>query len=157
MVQEKVSTLILETHQGYHEQVLLSEWMTAGHNGQHVEKWATTLYSWITVTIEHTPASLMDSTFERFATATPSLIRQEILSHLVNDPDFVGSRKVRDTLINVINAVETSPSLMTETSTAPSLTEVEHSDIAEGEDGDGSSKAVTPPSRNPVSPQPAGC
>merc|ERR1719421_111496 len=120
MIQEKVSTLILETHQGYHEQVLLSEWMTAGHNGQHVEKWATTLYSWITVTIEHTPAALMESTFERFAAATPPLIRQEILSHLVNDPDFIGSRKVRDVLIRIINAVESSTSVA-ETSTAPSI------------------------------------
>jgi hypothetical protein len=144
LIQEKVSTLILETHSGYHEQVLLSEWMTAGHNGQHAEKWASTLYSWITVTIEHTPASQMESTFERFAAATPHLIRQEILSHLYNDLDFIGSRKVREVLIRVINAAETSPSLFTETSTAPSLTEVDQSDIADGEDGDSSAKAATP-------------
>merc|ERR1719421_2486824 len=142
MVQEKVSTLILETHQGYHEQVLLSEWMTAGHNGQHVEKWASTLYSWITVTIEHNPASLMESTFERFAAAMPTQIRQEILSHLVNDPDFIGSRKVRQVIINVINAVESSSvRLDAETSTAPSLTEADLGDI------DGGSMSEATPTR----------
>jgi hypothetical protein len=151
-IQEKVSTLILETHQGYHEQVLLSEWMTAGHCGQHNEKWASTLYSWITVTIEHNPASLMESTFERFAVATPPQVRQEILSHLVNDLDFIGSRKVRETLLHVINAVEATAS-HTETSTAPSLTEVnDYGDIgihAEGEDADGSAKAATPSQAEP--------
>jgi len=141
-IQEKVSTLILETHQGYHEQVLLSEWMTEGHNGQHVEKWANTLYSWITVTIEHTPASKMESTFERFAAATPQQIRQEILSHLINDPDFIGSRKVRQVIINVINAVESSSvRLDAETSTAPSLTEVDLGDI------DGGSMSEATPTR----------
>jgi hypothetical protein len=82
------------------------------------------------------------------------------MSHLVNDPDFIGSRKVREALMRVINAVETSPSVA-ETSTAPSLTEVEHSDIAEGEDGDAASKAPTPsqaePSQNSASPVLADC
>jgi hypothetical protein len=173
-IQEKVSTLILETHAGYHEQVLLSEWMTTGHHGQHTEKWATTLYSWITVTIEHTPASLMESTFERFVVATPQPVRQEILSHLIDDPDFIGSRKVREVLMRVINAVEASPPV-TETSTAPSLTEV--GDIAEGEgdsrlcdiaeggegagDGDDSANAATStrpePEQNATIPSAGGC
>jgi hypothetical protein len=154
-IQDKVSTLILETHQGYHEQVLLSEWMTAGHNGQHVDKWANTLYSWITITIEHTPASLMESTFERFVSATPQHIRQEIMTQLINDPDFIGSRKVREVLMNVINVVESSPSVA-ETSTAPSLTEVDGlCDIAEGDgDADGSSAKAPTPAR-PEPPQDA--
>jgi hypothetical protein len=147
-IQERVSTLILETHQGYSEQVLLSEWMTLGHNGQHVDKWASTLYSWITVTIEHTPASLMESTFERFAAATQPLIRQEILFHLDNEPDFIGSRKVREVLLRVIRTVETSPPSVADTSTAPSLTEA--GDFAEREDGDGSAKAATSTQAGPV-------
>jgi hypothetical protein len=83
------------------------------------------------------------------------------LSHLINDPDFIGSRKVRQVLMNVIHAAENSPSVA-ETSTAPSLTEVDLGDIADGDgDGDASSKATSPAREELVPdagrPQAAGC
>jgi hypothetical protein len=119
-IQENVMLLILKTHKKYSDQVLLSDWMMAGHRGEHKEKWATTLYSWTSLALEHTPASRMTHTFERLALQTPQEVRIEISAQLSMNPAMLCSKEV-------CSAIETALFNASEASTAPSETLDRHS------------------------------
>jgi hypothetical protein len=111
-IQEQLMLLILRTHK-YSDEVLLSDWMMAGHRGEHKEPWAQTLYSWTSLVLEHTPASKMGSTFERLALQTSAPVRNEITAQLSANPQMLCSKEV-------CSAIETALFNASEASTAPS-------------------------------------
>lgn len=110
MVQDHVTALILKTHSEYAEQVLLSDFMVSGHRGELTAHWATTLYSWLHLVIEQTPAARLRSSLHRLAAAAPRAVREEIASQIEADPTLLGKHQKVGSAIQSALAGASEPS-----------------------------------------------
>jgi len=135
MIQEAVSGLILRTHAGYAQDVLLSDFMVAGQkcDGELPDLWAATLYTWVASAIQQTSAKQFSTTILRLVTSTPKEVREEIAAQLEAQPELLGKHgKVRATVLAAITGAESPKSTVGEGSTActETLEEIEQVECA---------------------------
>lgn len=94
LIFEHIHACILRSHAPYAEEVLLSNFMVAGHRGEHTEEWAKALYSWVETAVDMTPAPRLAATLARLAEAASLEVRQEMKEQLTEKPDLLPARKI---------------------------------------------------------------
>jgi hypothetical protein len=126
IVQEHVTALILKTHAEYSDAVLLSEFMSAGHRGELVEGWATTLYGWVQLTIEQSPKTRLRSTLHKLAAAAPRAVRSEMAAQFEANPKLLGEN------MKVAQAIQSALASASEPSTPASSVTTEPLSLRQG-------------------------